>query len=225
MKMLQLLEILQSSTGQVVEPVSLSEVFISLAFTGILAGIMYFTFKNSRPELVYDPKFNVTLVMISIVVTLMLQLVGSNLALSVGIMGSLSIVRFRTNTKDPRDLGFVFWSMAIGLASATSNWVIGLVGSVVLALFIIWTSDKAISSNVMLVVIRGSEANVPQIADTVLRNVSNARLKAQNLLGESFEVVYEIKTTHEIEQRVVSEIMTIEGVDSVNMLAPSAEVF
>lgn len=186
---------------------------------------MYRTFKNSRSEIVYDSKFNVTLVMIGIVVTLMLQLVGSNLALSVGIMGSLSIVRFRTNTKDPRDLGFVFWAMGIGLASATSNWEIGLIGSIILAVFLSLTSDRKATEGAMLVVVRGGNSNVPLIADTVLRNVSNARLKAENLLTDSFEIVYEIKTSHEIQQKLMSEIMTVDGVDSVNMLAPSAEVF
>lgn len=206
-------------------PVNLVDVIITLAYTGILCFIMYKTFKNSRSEIVYDSKFNVTLVMIGIVVTLMLQLVESNLALSVGIMGSLSIVRFRTNTKDPRDLGFVFWAMGIGLASATSNWEIGLLGSLVLAAFLSITSDRKATEGAMLIVVRGSESNVPLIADTVLRNVSNARLKAENLLTNSFEIVYEIKTSHEVQQKLMSEIMTVNGVDSVNMLAPSAEVF
>lgn len=206
-------------------PVNLVDVIITLAYTGILCFIMYKTFKNSRSEIVYDSKFNVTLVMIGIVVTLMLQLVESNLALSVGIMGSLSIVRFRTNTKDPRDLGFVFWAMGIGLASATSNWEIGLLGSIVLAIFLTLTSDRKATAGAMLIVVRGSESNVPLIADTVLRNVSNARLKAENLLTDSFEIVYEIKTSHEIQQKLMTEIMTVQGVDSVNMLAPSAEVF
>lgn len=206
-------------------PVNLVDVIITLAYTGILCFIMYKTFKNSRSEIVYDSKFNVTLVMIGIVVTLMLQLVESNLALSVGIMGSLSIVRFRTNTKDPRDLGFVFWAMGIGLASATSNWEIGLLGSIVLAIFLTLTSDRKATAGAMLIVVRGSESNVPLIADTVLRNVNNARLKAENLLTDSFEIVYEIKTSHEIQQKLMTEIMTVQGVDSVNMLAPSAEVF
>lgn len=224
--MTSIIEVIQNETPQIAAtPVTFWEVVISLLFTCVLSAIMYFTFKNSRSEIVYDPKFNVTLVMIAMVVTLMLQLVGSNLALSVGIMGSLSIVRFRTNTKDPRDLGFVFWAMAVGLASATANWGIGLLGSVMIGIFILLTSDKLATAGAMLVIVRGSEANVPQIADIVLRNVSNARLKAQNLLGDSFEVVYEIKTTHEIEQKLTKEIMTINGVDSVNMLAPSAEVF
>ena len=154
----------------------------------------------------------------------MLQLVQSNVALSVGIMGSLSIVRFRTNAKDPRDLGFVFWAMGIGLASATANWSIGILGSILMSAFVIFSSQTRTDADAMLVIIRGSKANVPLISDTVHRSINTARLKAQNLLEGSFEVVYEIKAESDVQQNLLKEIMTIEGVDSVNMLAPSAEV-
>lgn len=214
----------QLSAIQGVEPVAFGDVLVTIIFASILSAMMYYSFKKSRSAIMYDQKFNVTLVMIAMIVTLMLQLVQSNVALSVGIMGSLSIVRFRTNTKDPRDLGFVFWAMGIGLAGATSNFMIGILGTLLMSAFVILTSQVKSDSGAMLVVIRGSEANVPLITDTVLRRVNTARLKAENLLANSFEVVYEIKATAEVEQRLLKEIMTIDGVDSVNMLAPSAEV-
>lgn len=214
----------QLSAIQGVEPVAFGDVLVTIIFASILSAMMYYSFKKSRSAIMYDQKFNVTLVMIAMIVTLMLQLVQSNVALSVGIMGSLSIVRFRTNTKDPRDLGFVFWAMGIGLASATSNFMIGILGTLLMSAFVILTSQVKSDSGAMLVVIRGSEANVPLITDTVLRRVNTARLKAENLLHNSFEVVYEIKASAEVEQRLLKEIMTIDGVDSVNMLAPSAEV-
>lgn len=209
---------------ETVPPISLTNVLITIVFAGVLSAIMYYSFRKSRPAISYDQKFNVTLSMIALMVTLMLQLVQTNVALSVGIMGSLSIVRFRTNAKDPRDLGFVFWAMGIGLASATANWSIGIIGSVLMSVFVIYSSQTRTDSDAMLVIIRGSKANVPLITDTVIRSVKTARLKAENLLTSSFEVVYEIKTTSETQQRLLKEIMTIDGVDSVNMLAPSAEI-
>lgn len=207
-----------------VPPISLTNVLMTLVFASLLSAIMYYAFRRSRPAISYDQKFNVTLVMIALMVTLMLQLVQTNVALSVGIMGSLSIVRFRTNTKDPRDLGFVFWAMGIGLASATANGSIGILGSVLMAVFVIFSSQTRTDTDAMLVIIRGSEANVPLITDTVIRSVKTARIKAENLLTGSFEVVYEIKAASDVQQRLLREIMTIDGVDSVNMLAPSAEV-
>lgn len=212
------------SPVEAVPVLNLGVVLITIVFASILSAIMYYSFRKSRPAISYDQKFNVTLVMISLIITLMLQLVQSNVALSVGIMGSLSIVRFRTNAKDPRDLGFVFWAMGIGLASATGNWSIGIIGTVLMSLFVIFSSETRTNSDAMLVIIRGSEANVPLISDTVHRSINTARLKAQNLLKGSFEIVYEIKAESDMQQRLLKEIMTIEGVDSVNMLAPSAEV-
>ena len=81
---------------QGVAPISLNMVLVTLVYASALSAIMYFAFKRSRSAIMYDQKFNVTLVMIAFMITLMLQLVQSNVALSVGIMGSLSIVRFRT---------------------------------------------------------------------------------------------------------------------------------
>lgn len=209
---------------EAVPALNLGVVLVTILFASVLSAIMYYSFRKSRPAISYDQKFNVTLVMISLIITLMLQLVQSNVALSVGIMGSLSIVRFRTNAKDPRDLGFVFWAMGIGLASATANWSIGILGSILMSAFVIFSSQTRTDADAMLVIIRGSKANVPLISDTVHRSINTARLKAQNLLEGSFEVVYEIKAESDVQQTLLKEIMTIEGVDSVNMLAPSAEV-
>lgn len=200
------------------------DVLIGLGFTALLTTMMFITFKKSRPSISYDEKFNVTLAMIALMSTIIMQMVQTNIALSVGIMGSLSIVRFRTNTKDPRDLGFVFWAMGIGLSAATNNYLIGTVGSILMSIFIIMTSSAKNSSNSMLVIIRGSKANVALITATVLHDVPNARIKAENLLENSFEVVYEIRTTHDVQHRLLNKLKTIDGVDTVNMLAPSAEL-
>ena len=76
----------------------------------------------------------------------------------------------------------------------------------------------------MLLVIRGKKANIPHISDIVFDTPGNSRLKAQNLLQDSFELVYEIKTKHTDELQLAEEIMAVAGVDTVNILAPSAEM-
>lgn len=205
-------------------PIDFVDVSYSLGIAILFCLIMFITFKYSRPKIVYDANFNTTLVVIALVVTIIMNLIQTNVALSIGMMGSLSIIRFRTNTKDPRDLGFVFWAMAIGLASATHNFLIGLIGSIVVSIFLFITGDRNINSNRLLLVIRGHQANIPLITDTVLRLTGTSKIKAQNLLPESFELVYEIKTKKQNEQGLVNKLMSIDGIDSVNVLAPSAEI-
>lgn len=94
------------------------DVLLSLAFTLLLSGVMYYTFKKSHSEITYDNKYNIMLIILAIVSTIIMQLIRSNLALSLDMLGSLSLIRFLTNVKDPRDIGFVFWAMSIGISSS-----------------------------------------------------------------------------------------------------------
>ena len=219
----QILELFQQNTAPTAK-LDVFTVLFSLTFTIFLSAIMFFTFKKCHAKMNYDHKYNITLVMLAIVSTILMQLIKQNLALSLGMLGSLSLVRFRTNIKDPRDLGFVFWAMSIGIASSSEGWFIGIVGSILLSIFMIATGDSQTQSNAMLLVIRGNQANIPLIADIVFDTPGNSRLKAQNLLTYSFELVYEIKTKHEVEQQLAEQIMAVPGVDTVNILAPSAEM-
>lgn len=220
----QLFELIQQNTGSVTNGVTTGTVIVSLIYTLVLSAIMFFTFKKCHAKMSYDHKYNITLVMLAIVSTILMQLIKQNLALSLGMLGSLSLVRFRTNIKDPRDLGFVFWAMAIGIASSSEGWFIGFIGSLLLMVFMIATGDNTTSSSAMLLVIRGKKANIPHISDIVFDTPGNSRLKAQNLLQDSFELVYEIKTKHTDELQLAEEIMAVAGVDTVNILAPSAEM-
>lgn len=203
---------------------SIFAVIWSLLYTLLLSAIMFYTFKKSHAQMAYDHKFNIMLIMLAFISTIIMQLIKQNLAMSLGMLGSLSLVRFRTNAKDPRDLGFVLWAMAIGIASASDGWFLGLLGSLVLGSFLIWTGDNKTTAHTMLLVIRGSRSNIPLLSDIVLDTPGNSRLKAQNLLDDSFELVYEIKLKHAHEQRLAEEIKAVPGVDAVNILAPSAEM-
>lgn len=207
-----------------VSKLSISTILISLSYTILLAAIMFFTFKKCHSPMSYDQKYNITLVMLAIVSTVLMQLIKQNLALSLGMLGSLSIVRFRTNIKDPRDLGFVFWAMTIGIASSSGGWFLGLIGSILLAIFMIATGDNKSQNQSMLLVIRGSKTDMSKIKAILTSSTANTHIKAQNLLTDSFELVYEVKTKHLDEQKLAEEIMSIPGVDTVNILAPSSDL-
>lgn len=218
-----LLDLFQMDTLPVGK-LSVSTILISLAFTLLLSAIMFFTFKKCHTPMTYNQKYNITLVMLAIVSTILMQLIKQNLALSLGMLGSLSIVRFRTNIKDPRDLGFVFWAMTIGIASSSEGWFLGIIGSILLSIFMIMTGDNKSQSQSRLLVIRGSKANTDKINDILAAAPGKSQLQAQNLLADSFELVYEIKAKHMDEQKLAEEIMALPGIDTVNLLAPSADL-
>lgn len=194
------------------------DIFITLVFAGIMAGVIYLSYKFAHTKQTYQGKFAVTLVVIAFVSTILMDLVQSNLALSLGMLGSLSIVRFRTNIKDPRDIGFVIWSMAIGIAAATENYVIGIVGCVTIGMVMILTRKSETAVRQMLLIIRGSDADL-EVIQNIVDRIEGSRVKAKNVLRDSFELVYEVNVRDNESNDVIGNIFEVGGIDSVNLLS------
>ncbi len=199
------------------------DVIQSLGMALILAMFMLGTYRLANIKESYRPKFGVTLVTLAFISTVLMDLIQSNLALSLGMLGSLSIVRFRTNIKDPRDIGFIFWSMAIGMAAATQSYLIGIVGSLALAVVMVFSRNKSESANNMMMVIRGSSTNLDEIQSIVDNIKGGSFVKAKNVLADSFELVYEVELPEKESNNVIRNIFELGGIDSVNLLANNTQ--
>lgn len=218
-----LLDALNIGSELVTAP-SVLEVIVSLLFAGGLASVMFMTYKQMHRELSYDSSFNVMLVMISIITTILILLIRSSVTMSLGMLGSLGLVRFRTNVKDNRDIGFVFWSMAIGLSAAAHAYFLGILVSLLLAGILVLSNNQAVSAQRMLLVVRGTQIDPENLESDMRAYTSLFNLRAQNLLEDSFEIVYEIKTDDIQQMRLSQIIKAYPGVDTVNILAPSAQM-
>ncbi len=194
-------------------------IWISLLVALLFASILWLTYRFSNTKQTYQSKFAATLVALAIISTILMDLIQTNLALSLGMIGSLSIVRFRTNIRDPRDIGFIFWSMAIGIASATQSYLIGCVGSAVLASVMLFTKNKENEYCHLLLVVRGSNTDLDRIQEIVVHSTKTNLIKAKNILSDSFELVYEVQIPEENGNRVIENIFELGGIDSVNLLA------
>ena len=194
-------------------------IWLSLAVSLLFAAVLWATYRLSNTKQTYQPKFAATLVALAIISTILMDLIQTNIALSLGMIGSLSIVRFRTNIHDPRDIGFIFWSMAIGIASATQSYLIGSVGSLVLAVVMIMTKNNGCEEQHLLLVVRGSNTDLDQIQNIIGCHTKSNSVKAKNILSDSFELVYEVDIPRKNGNRVIETIFELGGIDSVNLLA------
>ena len=116
---------------------STSDIILNFLIAGVIAAIIYLSYKVSHHAALYSRKFNVSLVMLTLVTTLVMNVIGNNIALSLGMVGALSIVRFRTAIKDPRDTAYIFWAIAVGICCGVSDYLIALIGSVIIFLFLL----------------------------------------------------------------------------------------
>ena len=114
------------------ENITVFSVLEVMVISLILSMVIFLTYKITFSGVMYNRKFNISLVMLTLVTTMVMFVIGSDIALSLGMVGALSIVRFRTAIKDPRDTAYIFWSIAVGLSVGTGNYLVSSIGSVFL---------------------------------------------------------------------------------------------
>lgn len=194
-------------------------ILLSLAAAVVLTGFLWIAYRMAHTKETYQPHFAATLVSLAILSTVLMDLIQSNLALSLGMLGSLSIVRFRTTIKDPRDIGFIFWSMAIGLAASTGCYWIGLTGSLVIGAFLVISARREPAADQMMLVIRGSKTDLGMVGNMVGKECLRHQVKAKNVMSDSFELVYEVHLYMAHSDQLISQLFQLDGIDSVNLLA------
>lgn len=183
-----------------------------------------FTYKISYSGAVYSRKFNVSLGMITIITTMIMSVISNNIALSLGMVGALSIIRFRTAVKDVRDAAFIFWGIAAGIGCGVSQFALVGIGSLTLFLFMAATRQMA-PENRQLLIVQGDLAAQNKMEAVVQNHFSDkAHLTMKNGTKESCELVYAVSDNQlrKAEKKnmvdIVQKLLEMEGVQNVNLV-------
>lgn len=187
-------ELLYESLVNTTKSLTLQEVLLNFVAAGIIACLIYLSYRASHSGAVYSERFNVSLVMLTLISTLVMNVIGNNIALSLGMVGALSIVRFRTAIKDPRDTAYIFWAIAVGICCGVSDYIIAAIGSGVIFVFLL-LFGLVRNNERILIIINGSSEAQEEIEDKMeelfagraLLRVHNASAKEQ-----VSEYIYEV---------------------------------
>ncbi len=204
------------------------EAMICLLAAVVLALFMYFVYRKTYTGVVYSRNFNVSLVLLAIITTIAMLAIGNNLTLSLGMVGSLSIIRFRTAIKEPKDIAFVFWAISIGLCCGASMYIIAVLGSLVLAVILAIFARNPYDSAAYLVVVRGAAGALPaeEIRKALDSCSSRIRLRMSNSTAQEDEITWELYLTGKGDSTVESlrtKLAGISGLDSVNIVSYAGE--
>ena len=173
---------------------------------------------------VLNRKFNISLVMLTLVTTMVMFVIGSDIALSLRMVGALSIVRFRTAIKDPRDTAYIFWSIAVGLSVGTGNYLVSSIGSVfLLGVLSIFSFSGIGKEDRYILIIRGNRDKEEEIMRCVFNSFKGSKLRAKNSIGNSMEIIYQIKIKNNEDKNIISNLYSIDGVNAVNIVAQNGE--
>lgn len=146
----------------------------------ILSMTIFLTYKITFSGVMYNRKFNVSLVMLTLVTTMVMIVIGSDIALSLGMVGALSIVRFRTAIKDPRDTAYIFWCIGVGLSVGTGNYMVAATGSLFLLCVLSMFSFSGIGKeDRYILIIRGNRDKEEEIMKCVFNTFKGSQLRAK----------------------------------------------
>lgn len=204
--------------------VSVYQVVLAMLIALVLGMFMYVMYKKTYSGVVYSKSFNQTLVLLSVIVTMVMTIIGGNLALSLGMVGSLSIIRFRTAIKEPKDMAYLFWAIAIGLSCGAEMYVVAVVGSIVIAIMLLIFKRDIYDGNTYLVVVRGTKLESGEIEKLIGENTRKWKVRMQNVTGDYEEITYEADLKKNNVSDLAKSLRTINGTEAVNVVTYTGEV-
>ena len=197
-------------------------VALAMVFAFVVGLIIAFVYKRCYRGVLYSPSFSLTLVMMTLITTPVVMCIGSNVALSMGMVGALSIVRFRTAVKDPLDTAYMFWALTMGIILGaglyiTAFVVVAIIGAILFLMNLLQFS----SPNAYLLVIHYDEAAEYDINQQLRRTVKNRRLRSKTMTRAGAEMTYEVRLDNK--QDLVALMLGIDGVHDATLVACQTE--
>ena len=199
---------------------SVGKILFTLLTSTVCGLIVYLVYRFFYRGVVYSENFNILIVLTTVVTAFVIMTISANIVLSLGMVGALSIVRFRAAVKDPLDIGFLFWGIAAGITAGAQLYWVAFLGTVGIAvIYILLTIFKKERRSYLLIVryAAAEEMNV----NGLLGNMKY-KLKSKTQTGGSVELTVEVKIKSN-DTSYVSRFNAIEGVESVTMLEYSGE--
>lgn len=199
---------------------SLPDTLVSLAAAFLIGLFIYFVYRKTYSGVLYSRSFNVSLIAILLVTSLVIQGVTSNVVLSLGMVGALSIVRFRTAVKDPMDLVFLFWAIGEGILCGASLLPLAILGCPVIGIFLLIFANRQQAESPYLLIVHIRENTMEQdIVSAITGRVKRMALKSKTVTGgQGKELIYEI-CPQNTDTGFVDEISRMEGVESAVMVS------
>ncbi len=201
------------------------DLLITLA-SGLVIGLMiYLTYWVTYRGISYNRRFNQSLVVILLIAVVIMLMISSNIVISLGMVGALSIVRFRTAVKDSRDTVFIFWAIAEGLCVGSQNNQLALITTLCIGIVLMLGSIVPAGRNKYLVVVRGGRTPIDN-TDLTRRMkpfVHSSRIRSASRADDHTELIIEVRARKDLTLRLAEAVNSVEGVESVNWISESGD--
>lgn len=189
----------------------------SLIFATILSIYIFFVYRTISKESFYSKSFNITLPVITVLTAAIVIAMQANLVVSLGMVGALSIVRFRTALKDPMDLAFTFWAITTGIISGTEIYGLAVLTAIIVTIALFALDQIDLKQAPRLLVVNGTDQGYESTLNKILVDYGIAyTIKSRNITKGKLDLIYEIQTDDG--ERLVQEIGALDTIFNVSIL-------
>lgn len=202
---------------------TLTDALITLALAFVLGLFVFLIYRLTFSGVIFVKSFGTALIMLTMVTAMIIMPITLNIGLALGMVGALSIVRFRTAVKDPLDTIFMFWAIACGITLGAQLYTISLVSSAAIGVFLlIWNLFKAKKNLPFMFVIRFDEACKKEV-QAVLRKMPSGKLKSKIVSEGTIELTIEMNL-RESEAGMIDSFSAIPGVHNASLISYKGDV-
>ena len=210
--------------GYATSSITIATVLMCIGCTMAIAIYIYLIYKIVNRNSFYNKGFNISLVIIAVITAAIILTIQSNIVVSLGMVGALSIVRFRTAIKDPMDLAFLFWSISAGIICGAGFAGIAVVASLfVTVLIILFSASFKSASTLVLVVNAQSNSNEEEIMKVVREFCKYSRIRARNVSKSGMNMAVEVKTSKPSE--LIAKLMNLSCISDASLVENDREIF
>ncbi|MEW4221712.1 DUF4956 domain-containing protein [Rossellomorea marisflavi] len=213
-------DIFKSSFIEKTTSFSLTDSIIGLVVAFLIGLFIYVVYKKTFNGVIYSHSFNISLLIMTMATALVIMGISNNVLLSLGMVGALSIVRFRTPIKDPMDLVYIFWSIVSGILCGAGFIPLVVIGSVLIGIVLLVFVNKITVENPFLLIVKADNGSSSEAIEAELKKLtSRYQLKSQSFMGSD-----EMETTYEVrmktgESAMLAELKALPGIKSAVMVS------
>ena len=216
-------DIFKSSFLDNVNAISFIDMALALTLAFCLGMFIFMVYKKTYNGVMYSSSFGVTLVALTMISTLVILAVTSNVVLSLGMVGALSIVRFRTAIKEPLDIAFLFWSITVGIVLAAGMIPLAVFGSAIIGIILLVLANRKSHVNPYIIVLQCDDHSAEQKAKAFLdQNCNRCVIKSKTVRKGCIELNYDVRLNSE-NTDFINSLSDMEGVRSAVLVSYNGE--
>ena len=216
-------DIFKSSFLETIREFSVVDTFIAMVFALVLGLFIFLIYKKTFTGVMYSTGFAMSLVGLSLVTTLVIMAVTSNVVLSLGMVGALSIVRFRSAIKEPMEIVFLFWALAVGIVIGAGMIPLAVIGSLIIGIILVLFANHKFSDTPYILIVNCNDETAENSALELIKNsVSKYNIKSKTVNNAGIEMTAEIRVKDQATS-FVNRLNEISGVTGATLVSFNGE--